>query len=135
MGRASRRKQLARVRPGMGAPSFDRRAALPLVEIPSPLATDRRLVNGSNSYLRTYRLGECTVIVTREYGRWHLSIAHESRYPTWDEIAEARYRILPGDLVMGLLLPPKAEYVNIHRNCFQIVEVVDSREVPTNGTH
>ncbi len=134
MGRASRRKNDARIRPGMGSPSFDRRVALPLVETLSPLAIDRHLINGSNSYLRTYRLGECTVIVTREFDRWHLSIAHESRYPSWDEIAEARYRIIPDDVTMGLLLPPKAEYVNIHRNCFQIVEVVDSQEVPTNGT-
>jgi hypothetical protein len=116
----------------MGNPSFDRRAALVLEEIPPPrsVAGDPRLMKGANAYIRTYRLGECTVIVTREFGRWHLSIAHESRYPSWDEIAEARYRVLPDDVTMGLDLPPKSEYVNIHRNCFQIVEVLDAREIP-----
>jgi len=63
------------------------------------------------------------VIVTREFGNWHLSIAHPLRYPTWDEIAEARYRILPDGVTMALLLPPRAEYVNVNPNCFQLFQV------------
>jgi hypothetical protein len=44
-------------------------------------------------------LWECTVIVTRaEATGWHLSIAHHARYPTWDEISQARYRLLPEDI-------------------------------------
>lgn len=81
------------------------------------------MLNASNSYLRIYSLGECSVIVTKEFGTWHLSVAHPRRYPTWDEIAEARYRVVPDAVTMALVLPPRAEYVNLHENCFQLTEV------------
>lgn len=60
----------------------------------------------------------------------HLSISHPARYPTWDEIAEARYKFLPDALTFALYLPPKAEYVNLHPNCFHLHEVHDSRTAP-----
>lgn len=108
-------------------PSFEERRPSALREIPAPDALQARLVNvnDANSYLRCYVLGECSVIVTKEYGRWHLSIAHTRRYPTWDEIAEARYRILPPDITAALILPPKEHYVNLNKHCFQVVEVRD----------
>lgn len=59
--------------------------------------------------------------------RWHLSIAHtglggpdSSRYPTWDEVHEARYKFLPGNITVAMLLPPKSQYVNVHQNCFHL---------------
>ena len=54
---------------------------------------------------------------------WHLSISHPSRYPTWDEIRDARYDLLPDGCTMAMLLPPKGEYVNLHRNCFHLHEI------------
>jgi hypothetical protein len=85
--------------------------------------TTRQLVNPLNSYLRDYRLGECSVTVTREFNRWHLSIAHTSRYPTWDEVAQARYNAIPRDVFMAMLLPPPGEYIDIHHFCFQMIEI------------
>lgn len=105
----------------MGDPDFTKREPLPLVEMPPPPAAAAGFPRGAE--LRTFRLGACSVILTRELGRWHLSIAHPSRYPSWDEIAEARYRILPRDVWMALHLPPRKEYVNLHKNCFQLVQV------------
>ena len=32
------------------------------------------------------------------------------------------------EVTMGMLLPPKAEYVNLHPNCFHLWEVDDLRE-------
>jgi hypothetical protein len=111
-------------RPVNRPPSYTEGAPLALAEIPPPRTQELALIRpGINSYLRTYRLGECSVIVTKEYGRWHLSIAHAARLPTWDEVAEARYRIVPDGVTMAMLLPPKAEYVNLHPNCMQMVEV------------
>ena len=87
-----------------------------------------------------YRMGECTVLVGREpmgfrtsqiqmpttEWRWHLSIAHPKRYPTWDEMAEAREQLLPRDLVFALLFPGNwDDYVNVHHNCFHLWEVHD----------
>jgi hypothetical protein len=120
MNRRARRALERRNKP----PSFTEREPLPLAEFPppAPLVADV-IAPGVNEYLKCYRLGECSVIVTREFGEWHMSIAHKYRRPSWDEIAEARYRILPDDVTMAMLLPPKAQYLNIHENCFQLVQI------------
>lgn len=71
----------------------------------------------------------CSVIVEHELLLWHLSIAHPDRYPTWDEIADARYRLVPDDVTMAMLLPPSDEYVNEHPHCFHLWQVDDRRAV------
>jgi hypothetical protein len=58
---------------------------------------------------------------------WHLSIAHRHRYPTWDEIADVRYELIPADVTMALLLPPPGEYVNEHEHCFHLWQIDDRR--------
>lgn len=65
----------------------------------------------------------CTIFVAREPQGWHMSIAHADRYPTWDEIADARYALLPDEIYAAIIMPPKGEYVNIHNNCFHVHEV------------
>lgn len=103
-------------------PSFESLQALKLVEFPPTDADQRRFLNSRNSYFRRYALGECSILVTKEEGRWHLSIAHPRRYPTWDEIAEARYRIIPDSVYVVMVLPPRREYINVHNYCFQLHE-------------
>jgi len=66
---------------------------------------------------------ELRVIVSKDSGYWHLSVSHPTRYPTWDEIKEVRYKYLPNNITVGLLFPPKEEYVNVHKNCFHLWEV------------
>jgi hypothetical protein len=58
---------------------------------------------------------------------WHLSISHPARYPTWDEIADVRYKLVPDDVTMAMLLPPRDEYVNAHDNCFHLWQIEDRR--------
>lgn len=97
---------------------------LPLVEVlPTPQMA-AAMVNANNSYLRVYLLGECSVIVTKEFDSFHLSVAHPRRLPTWAEVSQARYRLLPGDRSYAMILPPVEQYINIHSHCFQLVEVV-----------
>lgn len=72
---------------------------------------------------RAWRLGQCAVFAGVEAGKWHLSISHKDRYPTWDEIKEARYRLLPDEVTMAMLLPPRSEYVNVHDHCFHLHEI------------
>lgn len=72
---------------------------------------------------RAFRLGECLVIVGHSEDGWHLSISHPTRYPTWDEIKEARYRLTPHNVTMAMILPPPDEYVNLHENCFHLWEI------------
>lgn len=73
--------------------------------------------------LRTFRNGELWIMTgwTAQDG-WHLSISHADRYPTWDEIRDARYALLPDNTMIAMFLPPKGEYVNVHPNCFHLWE-------------
>lgn len=72
---------------------------------------------------KAWQLGQCTVFAGVELGMWHLSISHPTRYPSWDEIKEARYRFVPNEVTMAMLLPPREEYINIHSNCFHLHEL------------
>jgi hypothetical protein len=121
--RTRKAKAVARRRAGMGSPSFEGRDPLPLAEVATPFDLYQRFAAAGATFVRSHTLGECSVLVTREHGLWHLSIAHPQRYPTWDEIAEARYRLLPGDVTAALILPPKGQYINFHKNCFQVLEI------------
>ena len=62
--------------------------------------------------------------------KWHLSMSHRSfdnalagRIPTWDEIKDARYKFCPDDVYMAMILPPMAEYVNLHPTTMHLHEV------------
>ncbi len=70
-----------------------------------------------------HREGELIVIVSKDDEYWHLSISHKDRYPTFDEIRDARYKYIPDEVTMAMLFPPKAEYVNVHPNCFHLWEI------------
>jgi hypothetical protein len=89
---------------------------------------------GMECWQREVADGHLSVIVGRDPDNdllWHLSISHRlcapphppGRYPDWDEIAEARYRFCPDNLVMAMLLPPRSEYVNVHATTFHLWEV------------
>jgi len=58
---------------------------------------------------------------------WHISVSRERRHPKWEEIRDARYDLVPDEVTMAMLLPPKAEYVNVHEHCFHLWEVEDPR--------
>ena len=81
-------------------------------------------INLGGAIGETYKNGALQVIVTKDPpdDRWHLSISHPHRYPTWEEIKRARYDLLPDAVTMAMLLPPKSEYVNVHSNCFHLHE-------------
>jgi hypothetical protein len=70
-----------------------------------------------------YTLNGCSVIVGIENGLWHLSIAHKNRYPSYDEIKQARYKFVPDNVTMAMLFPPKDQFVNVHPNCFHLWEI------------
>lgn len=78
-----------------------------------------------------YKWGDLQVCVgdPEVEGSHHLSISHRYRYPTWDEIYQARYDLLPDDVTFAIFLPRKSQYVNIHPNCFHLYEVKD-QEIP-----
>ncbi len=72
-----------------------------------------------------WSLGFCTVMLAREplgpggSWRWHLSISHPRRYPTWDEIKTVVYSLdALADVVMAQVLGPvgPGEWVNVSEN-------------------
>lgn len=69
-----------------------------------------------------YTIGECKAILSgpieREQIGWHFSISHPSRNPTWEEQRDLRYALIPDDVYMVSIMPPKSEYVNVHKFCF-----------------
>ncbi len=76
-----------------------------------------------------FTMGECRILVSPEPDGLHLSISCEDRYPTWDEIAEARYKLMPKDSDVVMHLPPESEYVNVHENTFHLHEARQPRLV------
>jgi hypothetical protein len=58
---------------------------------------------------------------------WHLSISHRARLPSWDEVADARYELVPDDVTMALLLPPPGEYLNVHKTTLHLWQIEDRR--------
>jgi hypothetical protein len=97
----------------------------PIHELPPPPSLQVELINAANSYLRLYLMGDCSVIVTREFDEWHMSISNRDRYPTWMEISEAWYRLVPGakDFTAALILPPLHEYINLNEFCMQVHQI------------
>lgn len=72
---------------------------------------------------RAFTMGRCTIIVGNEPDGWHISISRKDRDPSWDEIATARYRLLPHVEEMVMFLPPLRDYVNIDEHCFHLSEL------------
>lgn len=76
---------------------------------------------------RIHQWGECQVFLsppTNEMG-YHMSISHPDRYPTWDEVRDAWYALVPNsnNRVGAMILPNKKDYINICENCFQVQEI------------
>ena len=70
---------------------------------------------------------------------WHVSLSHRSnlvdpwkrrpmpdRLPTWDELVACRYKFIPNECQVAMLLPPVEEYINVMPTCFHLHEVADA---------
>lgn len=106
-----------------------------------PLSTERAAAHRMGSerihiYERMLSPTERLVVFTEQHPMdaearrgWHLSISHQvfdgdrgkpGRYPTWDEIKDARYRFTPPEIEMCMILPRPSDFVNIHETCFHL---------------
>lgn len=91
------------------------------VGIPNP-----ETIGGEN--VRAYKNGPIRIIISEDTGPvfgvmrkcLHLSISHPNRYPTWDEILDARNTLMPSDRDGYMIMPKKGLYVNVHPNCFHV---------------
>jgi len=82
-------------------------------------------------YLRLVGDGHLRAIRSTDAGKLHLSVswAPQSerqarrrawRYPTWDELADARDVLLPAELEFAMILPRSSEYVALHDTTFHL---------------
>jgi len=79
-------------------------------------------------HCKAYSMGRCHILAGQEPGiGWHLSISCRNGYPTWDEIRFARYQLIPDEVTVAMILPPRSEYINIHSNCFHLYEIEGDR--------
>ena len=95
-------------------------------------------VMGAWLYRKEAEDGVLTVLTNVEDGLFHLSISHRvtdedgfvrpGRYPTWDEIREAREEFCPANAVFVMYLPPKEEYVNLHPTTFHLWELPEEKD-------
>lgn len=95
----------------------DRRREMREVAIPPNVAA--LLEPGS----RAYWMSGCRIIVSQQKAGWHLSISKPSKLPSWEEVRDARYALVPDETTMALLLPSQSEYVNLHEFCLQMYEI------------
>lgn len=89
------------------------------------------VASGSKTYIK----GLCRVIFTpvenHPDGLWsHASITHPKRYPYWDEILDVRYTFFNSGADVFQVLPPKLEYVNLHKNCFHLWSPIGRHIIP-----
>ena len=79
--------------------------------------------------IEAFRRGDLVALRAREpHGRdsqlkLHLSVSHKARYPTWDELFNARYSLMPGDMTVAQILPAPEQYVNVHPFRFHLWEI------------
>jgi hypothetical protein len=80
------------------------------------------------AYYRNVSDGRLRAILGEEPDGWHLSVSFVNhrgdgtRYPTWDEIADARYRLAPEEITLVMFLPPPEAYVALHDTTFHLHE-------------
>jgi hypothetical protein len=73
--------------------------------------------------------GVLHALATHEPQGWHLSVSFKPtngnplRLPSWDELKDARYRFIPDRAHMAALLPPRAEWMDLHPTCLHLWEV------------
>lgn len=63
----------------------------------------------------------------------HVSIACPDRYPTWEEILDARYTFFTDEEEVFQRLPPKKVYLNVHPNCFHLWHRIGLTMLPVEG--
>ena len=60
----------------------------------------------------------------------HLSISHQKRIPTYDELTYLKRHWAGPDKKCIMVLPPSDEHVNIHKFCLQLFCCLDADPLP-----
>lgn len=81
---------------------------------------------GAKTYAGTHDFRLILIIekhAPEDGGRWHLTMSHTHRYPTLDELADARHKLIPDNATMVLLTPPPREHRKFYDTCLELWEI------------
>ena len=70
-----------------------------------------------------FKMGRCTIIVSIDAGKWHLSISTPNASPSYKEIKAARYKLIPDNVTMAQIFPPMEEFIDVHHYCHHLWEI------------
>lgn len=88
---------------------------------------------GPNVYRSIHERLSAILSVEREQDgkRWlHVSLAHASRLPTWDELRRVKLWLMGPEARALSVLPPESEYVNVHPYCLHLWQCLDGDVIP-----
>lgn len=76
-----------------------------------------------------WRRGPLAALVGREPvgkddPRWHISVQHQDRVPSWEEMVQAAHALRPG-IVFVIGVPPRSWWMNIHPHVLHLWELRD----------
>lgn len=77
-----------------------------------------------NSTMRVFRMGECQIIFANEMRQWHISVTCEQRYPTWDELRDIGWALVPGKKLYIEVPTQQEPYLNAHPFCLHMWSLV-----------
>lgn len=81
------------------------------LEIPIDVQTRQTLHELDPDYaqsVRSYHYGQCTVVAAySNKSGWFMSISHQDRTPTWQEVRDARAAFVPANKKMALIMDPE----------------------------
>lgn len=64
----------------------------------------------------------CNVVLTQDAGLWHMSVSRNDRLPTYDELKDARYQLMPDVKYAVQIFPPQGDFVSVHQFCLHLWE-------------
>ena len=98
---------------------------------------DKVIVGIDGTQGERFKAGYLRAVVSQDGpdAYWHLSVSHSAGiYPNWDQLADARYDLVPLDVDMALILPPPKDYTNFNEGVLQLTEVRDpAMPIDRNG--
>jgi hypothetical protein len=101
-------------------------------EIPVPGGTGRRYRTPvADGVLWAVVSRDLVPVGTKARKLWHVSVSHradagrQARYPSWDELRSAVYRLVQEDVCWILIFPrrsqgPQGKYVNLMETCLHL---------------
>ena len=83
-------------------------------------------LSGITEKTRIFKTNHFVVLFSIENtGKYHISISHKHRYPTWDEIKWVKYEFFKelSEINMAMYFPKPENFINVHENCFHLYEI------------